>query len=147
MLYPRRPQFLKRKSVRILNLQKHRLKKRPTIINEKLENGDYEIDTVIQTRDKNNCLLTVTDRLSRHEIIHLIPDKFAQSVSDALCSILKQHKILFVTADNGSEFVRLSEIFNHENISHAHPYSSRERVTNENWINDYPKNILLQISG
>ncbi|CIV43606.1 IS1239 transposase [Streptococcus pneumoniae] len=141
---------------------------RPEAINLRLENGHYEIDTVLLTRAKNYCLLVLTDRKSRHQIIRLIPNKSAEVVNQALKLILKQHKILSITADNGTEFNRLSDIFSEEHIYYAHPYASWERGTNENhnrlirrwlpkgtkkmtpkevafiekWINNYPKKCL-----
>ncbi|MDS4515954.1 IS1239 transposase [Streptococcus pneumoniae] len=141
---------------------------RPEAINLRLENGHYEIDTVLLTRAKNYCLLVLTDRKSRHQIIRLIPNKSAEVVNQALKLILKQHKILSITADNGTEFNRLSDVFSEEHIYYAHPYASWERGTNENhnrlirrwlpkgtkkmtpkevafiekWINNYPKKCL-----
>ncbi|OIB38290.1 IS30 family transposase [Streptococcus pneumoniae] len=137
-------------------------------INLRLENGHYEIDTVLLTRAKNYCLLVLTDRKSRHQIIRLIPNKSAEVVNQALKLILKQHKILSITADNGTEFNRLFDVFSEEHIYYAHPYASWERGTNENhnrlirrwlpkgtkkmtpkevafiekWINNYPKKCL-----
>ncbi|ODO16158.1 IS1239 transposase [Streptococcus pneumoniae] len=141
---------------------------RPEAINLRLENGHYEIDTVLLTRAKNYCLLVLTDRKSRHQIIRLIPNKSAEVVNQALKLILKQHKILSITADNGTEFNRLFDVFSKEHIYYAHPYASWERGTNENhnrfirrwlpkgtkkmtpkevafiekWINNYPKKCL-----
>ncbi|HGK9095978.1 TPA: IS30 family transposase [Streptococcus pneumoniae] len=141
---------------------------RPEAINLRLENGHYEIDTVLLTRAKNYCLLVLTDRKSRHQIIRLIPNKSAEVVNQDLKLILKQHKILSITADNGTEFNRLSDVFSEEHIYYAHPYASWERGTNENhnrfirrwlpkgtkkmtpkevafiekWINNYPKKYL-----
>ncbi|CVO22110.1 IS30 family transposase [Streptococcus pneumoniae] len=141
---------------------------RPEAINLRLENGHYEIDTVLLTRAKNYCLLVLTDRKSRHQIIRLIPNKSAEVVNQDLKLILKQHKILSITADNGTEFNRLSDVFSEEHIYYAHPYASWERGTNENhnrfirrwlpkgtkkmtpkevafiekWINNYPKKCL-----
>ncbi|SNG69683.1 IS1239 transposase [Streptococcus pneumoniae] len=141
---------------------------RPEAINLRLENGHYEIDTVLLTRSKNYCLLVLTDRKSRHQIIRLIPNKSAEVVNQALKLILKQHKILSITADNGTEFNRLFDVFSEEHIYYAHPYASWERGTNENhnrlirrwlpkgtkkmtpkevafiekWINNYPKKCL-----
>ncbi|CJS69063.1 IS1239 transposase [Streptococcus pneumoniae] len=137
-------------------------------INLRLENGHYEIDTVLLTRAKNYCLLVLTDRKSRHQIIRLIPNKSAEVVNQALKLILKQHKILSITADNGTEFNRLFDVFSEEHIYYAHPYASWERGTNKNhnrlihrwlpkgtkkmtpkevafiekWINNYPKKCL-----
>ncbi|MFQ6498293.1 IS30 family transposase [Streptococcus pneumoniae] len=141
---------------------------RPEAINLRLENGHYEIDTVLLTRAKNYCLLVLTDRKSRHQIIRLIPNKSAEVVNQDLKLILKQHKILSITADNGTEFNRLFDVFSEEHIYYAHPYASWERGTNENhnrfirrwlpkgtkkmtpkevafiekWINNYPKKCL-----
>ncbi|NYS49927.1 IS30 family transposase, partial [Streptococcus danieliae] len=77
------------------------IEERPEEINLRLENGNYEIDTVVLSKAKNKCLLVMTDRRSRHQIIRLIPDKTAQSVNQALKQILKEHQILSITADNG----------------------------------------------
>ncbi|VRI33011.1 IS1239 transposase [Streptococcus pneumoniae] len=144
------------------------IEQRSEAINLRLENGHYEIDTVLLTRAKNYCLLVLTDRKSRHQIIRLIPNKSAEVVNQALKLILKQHKILSITADNGTEFNRLSDVFSEEHIYYAHPYASWERGTNENhnrlirrwlpkgtkkmtpkevafiekWINNYPKKCL-----
>ncbi|MDG9229606.1 IS30 family transposase [Streptococcus pneumoniae] len=144
------------------------IEQRSEAINLRLENGHYEIDTVLLTRAKNYCLLVLTDRKSRHQIIRLIPNKSAEVFNQALKLILKQHKILSITADNGTEFNRLSDVFSEEHIYYAHPYASWERGTNENhnrfirrwlpkgtkkmtpkevafiekWINNYPKKYL-----
>ncbi|VKL19267.1 IS1239 transposase [Streptococcus pneumoniae] len=144
------------------------IEQRSEAINLRLENGHYEIDTVLLTRAKNYCLLVLTDRKSRHQIIRLIPNKSAEVVNQDLKLILKQHKILSITADNGTEFNRLSDVFSEEHIYYAHPYASWERGTNENhnrfirrwlpkgtkkmtpkevafiekWINNYPKKCL-----
>lgn len=98
----------------------------------------------------------------------LVQYKSAEAVNQALKLILKQDKILSITADNGTEFNRLSDVFSEEHIYYAHPYASWERGTNENhnrlirrwlpkgtkkttpkevafienWINNYPKKCL-----
>ena len=84
-------------------------------------------------------------------MIRLIPDKSASSVNQALKSILKVYQINSITADNGAEFSRLSEIFDPENIYYTHPYSSWERGTNENhnrlirrWLPKGSKNATQQ---
>ena len=120
------------------------------------------------TREKNQCLLTMTDRKSRYEIIRLIKDKSSKSVNEALSTLIKDYEIKSITADNGTEFARLSDVITKDNIYYAHPYCSQERGTNENhnrlirrhlpkdtqnttstevakielWINRYPKRIF-----
>ncbi len=141
---------------------------RDDIINLRLEKGHFEIDTVILTRAKNECLLTLVDRRTRETIIRLIKDKTALSVNNAIKEIVKKYKVKSITADNGTEFARLSEVFSKDMIFYAHPYCSWERGSNENhnrlirrwlpkgskkttqrevafiefWINNYPKKIL-----
>lgn len=168
MLYPRKPKTKKKEAAPNFKPAGKSIEVRPEAINQRLENGHYEIDTVILTKTKNACLLTLTDRRSRHELIRLITDKSAQAVNEALRTLLKRHTIHSITADNGTEFARLSDVFDAENIYYTHPYASWERGTNENhnrlirrwlpkgtkketpkqvafienWINNYPKKIL-----
>ncbi|HFU4514698.1 TPA: IS30 family transposase, partial [Streptococcus suis] len=168
MLYPRKGKSVKKQASSNFKPAGKSIEDRPEVINLRLENGHYEIDTVLLTRVKNHCLLVLTDRRSRHQIIRLIPNKTTESVNQALEGILREHHILSITADNGTEFSRLAEVFPEEHIYYAHPYSSWERGTNENhnrlirrwlpkgtkkttpkevafienWMNNYPKKCL-----
>ncbi|GAA0058503.1 IS30 family transposase [Streptococcus canis] len=151
MLYPRKNVASKKHARPNFKPAGKSIEERPTSINKREHSGDFEIDTVIQTRAKNECLLTLTDRKSRYQMIRLIPDKSASSVNQALKSILKVYQINSITADNGAEFSRLSEIFDPENIYYTHPYSSWERGTNENhnrlirrWLPKGSKNATQQ---
>ena len=171
-LYPRKQKAPKKQASENFVPVGKSIDERPDFINQRLENGHVEIDTVIQTQTKNECLLTLTDRRSRYQWIRLIPDKTAQSVNNALKEILNEYDIKSITADNGTEFSRLSEVFNSDHIYYAHPYSSWECGTNENhnrlirrflpkgsknatkqqvafveyWINSYPKKVLDYLS-
>ncbi|KXT68146.1 Mobile element protein [Streptococcus gordonii] len=168
LLYPRKAKAKKKQESPYFKPAGKSIEERPEAVNQRLETGHYEIDTVIQTRAKNECLLTLTDRKSRHQVIRIIPDKSADSVNQALRTILNDYQIHSITADNGTEFSRLAEVFNPEHLYYAHPYSSWERGTNENhnrlirrwlpkgsknatqkqvafienWINNYPKKVL-----
>ena len=168
MLYPRKVKAKKKQASPDFKSAGKSIEERPESINKRENVGDFEIDTIIQARAKNECLLTLTDRKSRYQIIRLIPDKSAESVNQALSTILKDYQIHSITADNGTEFSRLADVFDPEHIYYAHPYSSWEKGTNENhnrlirrwlpkgsknatqqqvafienWINNYPKKIL-----
>ncbi|WP_088783879.1 IS30 family transposase, partial [Streptococcus pneumoniae] len=111
LLYPRKGKALKKQASTNFKPAGQSIEQRSEAINLRLENGHYEIDTVLLTRAKNYCLLVLTDRKSRHQIIRLIPNKSAEVVNQALKLILKQHKILSITADNGTEFNRLFDVF------------------------------------
>ncbi|TYR26662.1 IS30 family transposase [Lactococcus lactis] len=107
------------------------IEERPEFINNRLEVGHYEIDTVILTRAKNKVLLTLTERKYRTEIIRLIDGKTAQAVNDELVELQKSYDFKSITPDNGHEFARLSEVVSCP-VYYAHAYASFERGTNEN---------------
>ena len=104
---------------------------RPKVIENREEVGHFEIDLVILNKTKGEQLLTLTDRKTRYEIVRLIKDKRAESVHEVLKKLSKQYNFKSITADNGSEFMRLEEVMDCP-IYYAHPYSSYERGTNEN---------------
>ena len=102
---------------------------RPESVDDRSEYGHWEIDTVLLTKEKGECLLTLTERKTRLEIIRLIPDKTSQSVNRALREI--EFSALSVTSDNGREFAKLSEALDCP-VYYCHAYASHERGTNEN---------------
>lgn len=116
------------------------ISERPAHINDRSEFGHWEIDTVIGRKDKSEAvLLTLTERLTRKEIIRLLPNKTASSVQNSLLSLADEAGEHFskvfksITADNGSEFADLSSLEAHADckVYFAHPYTSSERGTNE----------------
>ncbi len=126
------PQYRKPKKQRMTQ-PKHNLglsiEERPESIDKRSEYGHWEIDTVLLTKEKGECLLTLTERKTRLEIIRLIPDKTTQSVNQALKEI--GFSALSVTSDNGKEFAKLSEALECP-VYYCHAYASHERGTNEN---------------
>ena len=111
---------------------------RPQEINDRLTFGHWEIDTVVGKKTKDEpVLLTVTERLTRYQIIIKITGKNEAAVKETMEHLSKDNPTfpkLFksITADNGSEFASLSEALQGlSDIYFAHPYSSWERGTNE----------------
>ena len=112
----------------------------PDIINSREEIGHWEIDTVVGQRKKSSVLMTLTERVTRMEIMIKIPSKSSQAVQEALEHIKEQYGDSFpkvfksITCDNGSEFSFNQDFKSVINIPlyYAHPYSSYERGTNEN---------------
>ncbi|MCJ1996945.1 IS30 family transposase [Lactococcus piscium] len=167
LLYPRH----KTANKPYKTIPKHKLGKsieeRPTHINDRSEVGHYEIDTVILSKTKGQCLLTLPERKYRTEIIRLLPDKTSKSVNDALLILNKSYRFKSITLDNGKEFARLSEAVSCP-VYYCHAYASCERGTNENhnrmirrflpkgtkkttheviafiedWINNYPRRMF-----
>ncbi|WP_199777758.1 IS30 family transposase [Lysinibacillus sp. FJAT-14745] len=116
------------------------IEERPDSVESREEFGHFEIDSVVGHKDKeDDVLLTLIERKTRREFIVKMDGKDADSVNYALSSVLKEFgeyaSTVFksITADNGSEFAGLSEMFGDRiDIYFTHPYSSWERGTNEN---------------
>ena len=129
LLYPqyRKPKKQRRTQPKhILGLS---IEERPKSINERSEYGHWEIDTVLLTKEKGECLLTLTERKTRLEIIRIIPDKTTLSVNQALREM--DFTAQSVTSDNGKEFAKLSDALECP-VYYCHAYASHERGTNEN---------------
>jgi IS30 family transposase len=125
-----------RKHKRILG---ESIENRPQVINDRSEFGHWEIDTVIGKKTKDEpVLLTITERLTRFELIMKLDDKSEAAVNRAIGSISINnpyfiHLFKSITADNGSEFASLKEaVLGISDVYFTHPYSSWERGTNEN---------------
>ena len=130
---------------------------RPDIINNRERFGDWELDTVISTsKGKHQCLMTLTDRKIRFEIIAKLEGKTSEEVIKKIKkikSIIKNNLndiIKSISTDNGSEFSawkEIQEILN-TTVYFCHPYASYEKGTNEkhNGIIRYfiPKGELIE---
>ena len=108
--------------------------------------GHWEMDTVKGKKGiTKSCLLVLTERLTRREIIRKIPDQGARSVVAELDKL--EHRLgqmfskLFktITVDNGVEFsdyesMKRSLLHDGDRtkIYYCHAYSSYERGSNEN---------------
>lgn len=129
------------------NLKGRSIEERPKEVDERKQVGHWEMDLVIGKRGASQAvLLTLTERVTRQEIIRKLPDKKHSSVVHALDVIERQmgrfefsRKFKTITVDNGMEFVNSSEL-ERSCISrkkqrtmffYAHPYSAYERGTNE----------------
>ncbi|MCO4528960.1 transposase IS1239 [Streptococcus infantarius subsp. infantarius] len=110
MLYPRQEKAKKKHASPNFKPAGKSIEEGPESINKRENIGDFEIDTVIQTRAKNECLLTLTDRESRYQIIRLIPDKSAFSVNQAQMAkydLQKESKIPYLECAGYKTLIRL----------------------------------------
>jgi IS30 family transposase len=119
---------------------------RPLAADERTEYGHWEIDTVKSIINDKACLLTLSERLSRHEIIIKLASCTTEEVDRSLTLLETKLGSYFskvfrtITADNGSEFLdwkmleesKLRPGKKRTVMYYAHPYSSYERGTNEN---------------
>lgn len=113
---------------------------RPDEINSRQVFGHFELDTVISKRNgQHDCLLTLTERKLRYEMIFRLHSKS----SDEVVKKIDQLKLFFnkhynkvfksFSTDNGSEFADFLGIISNSktNIYFCHPYCSGEKGTNE----------------
>lgn len=111
------------------------ISERPKIVDERSRIGDWEADTIIG-RERNGGILSLVERRSRYCLLKKVETKSAETVAEAVCTMLSpfKDKVLTITSDNGVEFMR------HETVASrlgaefffADPYASWQRGTNEN---------------
>ena len=113
---------------------------RPDYINNRKEFGHFEMDLVLGKQGKDTeCLLTLTERKTRFEIVIKLNNKSSSEVIRAINSIKEHLKgysseiFKSITTDNGSEFSRYEEIEKilGTMIYFCHPGASYEKGTNE----------------
>ena len=124
----------------------HSIEKRSSEINERKIFGHWEGDSVIGTSKKGETVLTLTERLTRAEIIIKSPDKTSASTVKMFNRLERRigsanfRKIFkSITFDNGTEFSDTEGIEfspytkkRRTTVYYCHPYCSSERGTNEN---------------
>lgn len=74
----------------------------------------------------------MVERQSRYAVGYKLANKLSETVNQAVEQLVADFPIRSITADKGSEFSRLAEIKGIA-VYFAHPYSSHERGTNENF--------------
>ena len=130
---------------------------RPDNINDRESFGNWELDTVISTtKGVHKCLMTLTERKTRFEIIGILEAKTKEEVIVKFKKIQEYLKkniksiINSITTDNGGEFAGFLEIIEITGAKFyfCHPYASCEKGTNEkhNSIIRYfiPKSTLIE---
>lgn len=118
---------------------------RPIEVNERKTYGHWEGDLVVGKQGTKTVLFTLTERMTRQEIILKLPNKETKTIASALDKIERKYRKRFydmfktITFDNGVEFMGYEGLENSclkkENrttIYYAHPYCSGERGSNEN---------------
>lgn len=123
------------------------IENRPDEVKDRETFGHWEMDTVKGKRGvTKSCMLVLTERKTRDEIIFKLKDQKAESVVDALDRLEKKWGDMFykvfrsITVDNGVEFsdyegMERSILRPGEKrtfLFYCHPYSSWERGSNEN---------------
>jgi len=122
------------------------IEERPEKVNNRLEYGHWEGDSVIGKRlGRKDALFTLSERMTREQIVLKISSATQEAILKALNNLETNYGSCFrekfksITLDNGREFLDWESIersgLNSEKrtlVYFAHPYSSWERGTNEN---------------
>lgn len=137
----------KESKVALNNRSGRSIEKRDPDIKERKTYGHWEMDTLVGGQGKGkSCLLVLSERMAREEIIIKMKDRKASSVVHALNMMERKmgsrkfrEKFRTITVDNGVEFLDCKGIEksrytmgNRTTLFYCHPYSSWERGTNEN---------------
>jgi IS30 family transposase len=132
------------RKVALNNTKGRSIEERPPEVESREEYGHWEMDCVIGSG--RACLLVLTERMSREEIILKLPTKTQVCVKQALDGLERKYRNKFqkkfksITMDNGSEFLDMKSLetsclrprTKRTICYYAHPYSSYERGSNEN---------------
>lgn len=118
---------------------------RPPEIDTRATFGHWEMDTVKGSRGKTkSCLLVLSERKTRKEIVRKMKDQKSESVVQELNKLQEEWGDMFssvfqtITVDNGVEFSDFEGMQNapdgtaRTRLYYCHAYSSSERGTNEN---------------
>jgi transposase, IS30 family len=107
---------------------------RPSIVEQKVRIGDFEIDTIIGKNHKG-AIVSLVDRASKYTKLIKVERKTAAEVSYAIKHIMRniKHRVLTMTADNGKEFSYHLDFGAAlgADIYFARPYRSCDRGLNE----------------
>ena len=136
--------YRKTRQVALNNLKGRSIDERPQAAEDREEYGHWEMDVVVgKTRA---CMLVLTERMSRKEIIVKLQNKTQDAVKAAIDRLERRYGKQFsqvfktVTSDNGCEFLDSKSLEAsclrkgkmRTTWYYAHPYSAWERGSNEN---------------
>ena len=141
----RKRAYAKVRKVALNNIKGRSIEKRPKVIETRDEKGHWEMDCVLSGKGNKTCLLVLTERSSRKELIFKMKAQNQDCVVEVLDRLERKHKSKFkerfesITMDNGCEFLsssRLEASSREEGqlrttVYYAHPYSAWERGSNE----------------
>ena len=152
-----KPEYNYHKNALPKSKAEYSINNRPEEIEKRLYFGHFELDTVIGTnKGKHECLMTLTERKTRFEIIFKLSSKTSEEVVNKFNKVKefmkKNYDKIFksITTDNGTEFSDFLNIIKDTKtqIYFCHPYCSGEKGTNErhNGIIRYfiPKGTLIE---
>ena len=117
---------------------------RPKEVNTREEYSHWEGYLIVGKQGTKTVLFTLTERMTRQEIIMKLPNKETKTIAKAIDKIERRYGSKFyktfkcITFDNGVEFMGYKGLEKsclrkqtRTKVYYAHPYCSGERGTNE----------------
>ena len=129
------------RTVALNNKNGKSISERPEEVDDRLEEGHWEIDLVVGKQGTKTVILTLVERKTRKSLYVLVKNKTQKEVIKAIKRARRcvggnfDDVFKSITADNGSEFLDSEAIkvaAKCGEVYYAHPYSSWERGSNEN---------------
>ena len=129
------------RTVALNNKNGKSITERPEEVDDRLEDGHWEIDLVVGKQGTKTVILTLVERKTRKSLYVLVKNKTQKEVIKAIKRARRRVGGNFddvfksITADNGSEFLdseAIKKAAKCGEVYYAHPYSSWERGSNEN---------------
>ena len=114
------------------------IRKRDKSVYSRQEAGHWEADTVVSGLGKSKaCFATLAERMTRYYIAVKIPDRRAETMENAIVSVLSAFPpqlVKTITCDRGAEFANWRNIEErlHCDVYFADPYCAWQKGTNEN---------------
>lgn len=116
------------------------IEERPVEVEERKEFGHWEGDGIVG-KEQQGFLISLVERKTGVGFLFNVGDKKDDKIVQVLDKLQEQYGSSFsqifktITFDNGSEFAASAEMERggRSKVYYAHPYSSFERGTNENW--------------
>lgn len=115
---------------------KRYISERPAQVNDRLEFGHWEADTVLG-KDRHQCVLTLVERMTGLSRLAKLPNRTAAHATAAIAKIIRAEPDRFktITFDNGTEFHSYKELEAAFPVTcyFANPHHPWERGSNENF--------------
>ena len=114
------------------------IRKRDKSVYKRKEAGHWEADTVVSGQGKSKtCFATLAERKTRLYLAMKIPDRKADTMADAIISMLSEipsELVKTITYDRGADFANWQAIEKKLNcdVYFADPYCVWQKGTNEN---------------
>lgn len=133
----------KKRVQRIAHPQLPSIAERPWHINARQDIGHWEMDLIVGKARSRAVLLTLTERITRQELIFKLPNKKAASVCavfnrlERSCPDFKQ-RFQSLTTDNGVEFMEYDKLCRsihggkRFDVWYCHSFAAWEKGANEN---------------